>query len=152
MLRDTCLCRFTLLHQLLPRAAVVAVYLCAGNGRSQKPSLLDTSTWWCVDDHFLHDLPAVMDYVLAATGMQQLHYVGHSMVSLQLALGYASRADCMVLWTCCAACRWLKNWCCAVWHMPFTCLHSIPHSFLLYWIIPQLLCGVCISCLPFLPF
>lgn len=63
-----------------------ALYCClpailAGNGRSQKPSLLDKSTWWTVDDHFLQDVPAVLEYVLQATGANQVHWVGHSMVS-----------------------------------------------------------------------
>lgn len=57
------------------------MYKHTGNGRSQKPSLLDKSTWWTVDDHFLHDVPAVLQYVLAATGAKQVHWVGHSMVS-----------------------------------------------------------------------
>lgn len=53
----------------------------AGNGRSQKPSLLDRATWWTVDDHFQQDVPAVLEYVLNATGAKQVHWVGHSMVS-----------------------------------------------------------------------
>jgi pimeloyl-ACP methyl ester carboxylesterase len=62
---------------------LVGRLLCpAGNGRSQKPSLLDRSTWWTVDDHFLLDVPAVLEYVLNTTGAQQVHWVGHSMVSL----------------------------------------------------------------------
>lgn len=51
----------------------------AGNGRSQKPNLLDRSTWWTVDTHFQQDVPAVLEYVLAATGAKQVHWVGHSM-------------------------------------------------------------------------
>jgi predicted alpha/beta hydrolase len=34
-----------------------------------------------VDDHLRKDVPAVLEYVLQATGAQQLHWIGHSMVS-----------------------------------------------------------------------
>jgi pimeloyl-ACP methyl ester carboxylesterase len=54
----------------------------AGNGRSQKPCLFDTSTWWTVDDHLQKDVPAVLEYVLQATGAKQLHWIGHSMVGV----------------------------------------------------------------------
>lgn len=77
------------MHLLLGMAANTAggclSLLCcfpiAGNGRSQKPNPLDSSTWWTVDDHFQKDVPAVLQYVLTHTGAKQLHWIGHSMVS-----------------------------------------------------------------------
>jgi pimeloyl-ACP methyl ester carboxylesterase len=61
----------------------------AGNGHSQKPCLFDSSTWWTVDDHLQKDVPAVLEYVMQATGAKQLHWIGHSMVSD----GYVDLAD-----------------------------------------------------------
>jgi hypothetical protein len=46
-----------------------------------------------VDDHLRKDVPAVLEYVLQATGAQQLHWIGHSMVS-------ACKRD------CCECRRW----------------------------------------------
>jgi pimeloyl-ACP methyl ester carboxylesterase len=62
----------------------------AGNGRSQKPRLLDARTWWTVDDHFLQDVPAVLRYVLDTSGARQVHWVGHSMGGM-LAVGLHSQ-------------------------------------------------------------
>lgn len=44
--------------------------------------MLDRATWWTVDHHFQQDVPAVVEYVLAATGAKQVHWIGHSMVSM----------------------------------------------------------------------
>jgi hypothetical protein len=44
--------------------------------------VLDRATWWTVDHHFQQDVPAVLKYVLAATGAKQVHWIGHSMVSM----------------------------------------------------------------------
>lgn len=61
-----------------------------GSGRSDRASWWRRSTWFCVDDHLWHDVPAVVGAVLSATGARELHWVGHSMGGM-LAVGAASR-------------------------------------------------------------
>lgn len=47
-----------------------------------------------MDDHLQHDVPAVLQYVLQATGARQLHWIGHSMVSgnITSSLGHSRQA------------------------------------------------------------
>ncbi|MFB6345363.1 MAG: alpha/beta hydrolase [bacterium] len=45
-----------------------------GRGASQIPD-----DPWCFDDYIQHDIPAVIDYILKRTGMEELHWAGHSM-------------------------------------------------------------------------
>ncbi|GBF87341.1 alpha beta hydrolase [Raphidocelis subcapitata] len=61
-----------------------------GNGRSDRPSWWDRSTWWTVDEHLALDLPTVIAAVLAETGAASVHWVGHSMGGM-LAVGALSR-------------------------------------------------------------
>lgn len=55
-------------------------------GRRQKPG-------WTVDDYGTRDLPAAFAHVLDATGAPELHYVGHSMGGMVLAVYLATREE-----------------------------------------------------------
>lgn len=81
---------YSLVNALVARGYDVWVADLRGNGHSQKPCLFDRSTWWTVDDHLQHDVPAVLQYVLQATGARQLHWIGHSMGGM-LAVGLLSQ-------------------------------------------------------------
>jgi poly(3-hydroxyalkanoate) synthetase len=49
---------------------------------SDKPSLLaGRSRWWTIDDYVEKDVPAIIRFVLKETHTQQVHFLGHSMVS-----------------------------------------------------------------------
>lgn len=48
---------------------------------------------WTVDDYGTHDLPTAFAYVLAQTGASSLHYVGHSMGGMVLAVYLATHPD-----------------------------------------------------------
>jgi pimeloyl-ACP methyl ester carboxylesterase len=61
------------------------------SGESQKPGWFDDLSWgYTFDDYVLHDAPALVDYILKATGAEQLHWVGHSMGGMLL-YGYLER-------------------------------------------------------------
>lgn len=65
------------------------VWMCnaRGNRYSKNHTSLnsDYMEFWDFTFHEMgkYDLPANIDYILAKTGYDQLHYVGHSQVSLQ---------------------------------------------------------------------
>ena len=46
---------------------------CAGNGASDKPSLLaGRSRWWTIDDYVEQDIPALVRYVLREARAHQV--------------------------------------------------------------------------------
>jgi polyhydroxyalkanoate synthase len=57
-----------------------------GNGKKQRPG-------WTVDDYGQQDLPAAFAYVLEKSGQAKLHYVGHSMGGMVLAVYLATHPD-----------------------------------------------------------
>jgi alpha-beta hydrolase superfamily lysophospholipase len=50
-----------------------------GAGESERPA-----AGWDLDDHLHQDLPALIDAVLATSGQEQLHWLGHSMGGMLL--------------------------------------------------------------------
>lgn len=57
-----------------------------GDGRRQRAG-------WSIDDYGRYDLPAAFDHVRQATGQGRLHYVGHSMGGMVLAVYLATHDD-----------------------------------------------------------
>lgn len=56
-----------------------------GQGDSERPSLGNGKRWgWCLDDHIEKDDPAFVDYILARSDYENLHWIGHSMGGLLL--------------------------------------------------------------------
>lgn len=51
------------------------------------------SAGWSVDDYGQYDLPAAIDHVRQATGAERVHYVGHSMGGMVLAVYLATHAE-----------------------------------------------------------
>jgi predicted alpha/beta hydrolase len=49
---------------------------------SDKPQLFSSrGTQWNIDDYVEKDVPAIIRFVLKETHAQQVHFLGHSMVS-----------------------------------------------------------------------
>lgn len=67
-----------------------------GSGFSERPKWLGGKSFrWTFDDYVVNDAPAAIDYVCEATGVKQVHWLGHSMGGLLvyslLALGWSDR-------------------------------------------------------------
>jgi polyhydroxyalkanoate synthase len=56
------------------------------DGKRQRPG-------WTIDDYGTHDLPAAFAHVLEQTGAERLHYVGHSLGGMVLAVYLARTPD-----------------------------------------------------------
>jgi pimeloyl-ACP methyl ester carboxylesterase len=63
----------------VPALCALLCLFATGNGFSDKPSWFSGGAQWSVDTHLQSDAPAVLDYVLEATGHSQVHWIGHSM-------------------------------------------------------------------------
>lgn len=51
-----------------------------GAGRSTRPRWWNGKRFdWCFEDYVYHDAPAALQVVLRETGVEQLHWIGHSM-------------------------------------------------------------------------
>ncbi len=62
-----------------------------GSGASDEPSVFNDLSWdYSADDYIDKDLPALIDFVRERTGVEQVHWVGHSMGGMVL-YGYLER-------------------------------------------------------------
>ncbi len=90
----------------IPRAPSLADYLrrhgrdvwvadLRGSGMSDRPRLVrsDVPYSWDFEDHLRHDVPAIIDRVMASTGSAGVHWVGHSMGGLLILAHVASHPD-----------------------------------------------------------
>ncbi len=66
-----------------------------GSGMSDQPGLKhsDVPYSWGFEDHLQHDVPAIIDLVLARTHSSRVHWVGHSMGGLLILAHLASCPD-----------------------------------------------------------
>ncbi len=64
-----------------------------GSGMSDRPGLMrsDVPYSWSFEDHRLHDVPAIINRVMANTGSPGVHWLGHSMGGLVILAHVGSR-------------------------------------------------------------
>jgi hypothetical protein len=90
----------------------------AGNGMSDKPQLFSSrGTQWNIDDYVEKDVPAIIRFVLKETHAQQVHFLGHSMVSdwgaARQSMTQHEAALVITTWSC--ACM-MQLMCSTAWH------------------------------------
>jgi|UniRef100_A0A7C4EST2 pimeloyl-ACP methyl ester carboxylesterase len=69
-----------------------------GAGMSDRPGLFvtDVPRSWSFDDHLKYDVPAVIAHVLARTGADKVHWIGHSMGGILIQAYLAAHPDAAV--------------------------------------------------------
>lgn len=110
-----------------------------GRGLSTRPRLFGEKGWdWSFDEYVEKDAPAAIAAVLAATGRERLHWVGHSIGAV---VGYAVLADraqatkirSMVAIAGPASYRFQQKY---LFHWPLRNLRFVKHAFLMRLLAP----------------
>ena len=110
-----------------------------GRGLSTRPQLFSEKSWdWSFDEYVEKDLPAAIAAVLAATGKDKLHFVGHSVGAV---VGYAVLADVvqaakirsLVAIAGPASYRFQQKY---LFHWPLRNLRFVKHAFLMRLLAP----------------